>query len=719
MPSRRAAAALLPPARSRAAWMRSRSKTSRSKPSSSTSRRGSGRAPERRRDVLLADLVRRRPGSARARGRSRARARSRASAGRASRSPGRRRRASRRGARARREEPLDERRDVLAPLAQRRHVDREDVEPVEEVLRGTRRPRTACGEVAVGGRDDAHVDLARLGGADRHELAAPGGTAAASPGSPAVISPISSRKSVPPSAAARWPAFRSVAPVKAPFSWPKSSLSSSVSGSAAQCTSTNGRRGAPARGSARSARPGSCRCRSRRGAARSRRSRRPAAPARAPRCIGRALRHEVGREPREQPLALALGLALRRRAGRTRRRSSSIANGLSQVVRGARLHRRDGALGGGVGGHQDHLGRLRQRARRARSTASPSTSGMRRSVSTTSNGAAREPRERLPAALHPRHLVAVELQRLGEELARAWARRPPPGRAPCLDSTRRGRRDLEGRPGPPPARSASVPPCRSTSRRDTASPSPVPPSWPVTNGSNRRPRASAGDARARRPHREPTSPSRDPPRISTGARARPAPRSRAGSRAPAGAGRHRPATGGSASRRRPHDEIAEAAPRSRGPPPPQLTEVDRASSAAPVGGELEEVLGEPAEPLHLAEDVVESARSARRARPARSRDSSTAARMIPSGLRISCARPRPPCATSASPRAARAAASRARRSERRLPRREHGERDGAERREHHADPERPAQAGRAPRRTPCPPRARAPPCPRPPGRIGK
>ena len=33
-------------------------------------------------------------------------------------------------------------RDVLAPLAQRRHVDREDVEPVEEVLRGTsaRRP---------------------------------------------------------------------------------------------------------------------------------------------------------------------------------------------------------------------------------------------------------------------------------------------------------------------------------------------------------------------------------------------------------------------------------------------------------------------------------------------------------------------------------------------------------------------------------------------------
>ena len=50
------------------------------------------------------------------------------------------------------------------------------------------------------------------------------------------ISPISSRKSVPPSASSNRPSRRSAAPVNAPFSCPNSSLSSSVSGSAAQLT---------------------------------------------------------------------------------------------------------------------------------------------------------------------------------------------------------------------------------------------------------------------------------------------------------------------------------------------------------------------------------------------------------------------------------------------------------------------------------------------------
>ena len=54
------------------------------------------------------------------------------------------------------------------------------------------------------------------------------------------ISPISSRKMVPPSASSNRPSRRSAAPVKAPFSWPNSSLSSSVSGSAAQLTAMNG-----------------------------------------------------------------------------------------------------------------------------------------------------------------------------------------------------------------------------------------------------------------------------------------------------------------------------------------------------------------------------------------------------------------------------------------------------------------------------------------------
>ena len=54
------------------------------------------------------------------------------------------------------------------------------------------------------------------------------------------ISPISSRKRVPPSASSKRPWRRSTAPVKAPRSWPKSSDSRRVSGSAAQLTATKG-----------------------------------------------------------------------------------------------------------------------------------------------------------------------------------------------------------------------------------------------------------------------------------------------------------------------------------------------------------------------------------------------------------------------------------------------------------------------------------------------
>ncbi len=58
-------------------------------------------------------------------------------------------------------------------------------------------------------------------------------------------SPISSRKSVPPSAAAMRPRRAELAPVNAPRTWPKSSLSSSASGMAPQFTGTRAR---PARG---------------------------------------------------------------------------------------------------------------------------------------------------------------------------------------------------------------------------------------------------------------------------------------------------------------------------------------------------------------------------------------------------------------------------------------------------------------------------------------
>jgi len=55
-----------------------------------------------------------------------------------------------------------------------------------------------------------------------------------------LISPISSRKSVPPSAASKRPSRLPAAPVNEPFSCPNSSLSSSVSESAAHDTLMNG-----------------------------------------------------------------------------------------------------------------------------------------------------------------------------------------------------------------------------------------------------------------------------------------------------------------------------------------------------------------------------------------------------------------------------------------------------------------------------------------------
>ena len=54
------------------------------------------------------------------------------------------------------------------------------------------------------------------------------------------MSPISSRKSVPPAASRKRPGRDSIAPVKAPRSWPNSSLSSSSRGIAAALTATKG-----------------------------------------------------------------------------------------------------------------------------------------------------------------------------------------------------------------------------------------------------------------------------------------------------------------------------------------------------------------------------------------------------------------------------------------------------------------------------------------------
>ena len=57
---------------------------------------------------------------------------------------------------------------------------------------------------------------------------------------PTSMSPISSRNTVPPSASSKSPFLAVLASVKAPFSWPNSSLSRRVEGTAAQLMATNG-----------------------------------------------------------------------------------------------------------------------------------------------------------------------------------------------------------------------------------------------------------------------------------------------------------------------------------------------------------------------------------------------------------------------------------------------------------------------------------------------
>ena len=115
----------------------------------------------------------------------------------------------------------------------------DDVEPVEQVLaeraRGDRRL-----QVAVGRGDEP--DVGRRGSWSRRpaRTSAPGGTGGAWAGAAAGRSPTSSRKSVPPSAAATLPAASRTAPVNAPRTWPNRSLSSRSGLRLGQLTVTNG-----------------------------------------------------------------------------------------------------------------------------------------------------------------------------------------------------------------------------------------------------------------------------------------------------------------------------------------------------------------------------------------------------------------------------------------------------------------------------------------------
>ena len=129
--------------------------------------------------------------------------------------------------------------------AQRRHHDGHDVEAVVEVLAERRRARPSRrGPGASRRRSARRPSRSACRRAARTSRSCRRRSSFTCIGRG--MSPISSRKSVPPSASSMRPGLRQAAPVKAPFSWPNSSLSSSASGSAAQWTATNGpaRRGA-------------------------------------------------------------------------------------------------------------------------------------------------------------------------------------------------------------------------------------------------------------------------------------------------------------------------------------------------------------------------------------------------------------------------------------------------------------------------------------------
>ena len=142
---------------------------------------------------------------------------------------------------AARQEVRGERRDVLAAFAQRRQLNLDGVEAVQQVLAeaalGDFSPaRSAFVAESTRTFDASRATIRRAG--TRRSAARAGASACCASGMLA----ISSRNSVPPSASSKQP-MRSVrASVNAPLTWPKSSLSSTPSDSPPALTATNGLR---------------------------------------------------------------------------------------------------------------------------------------------------------------------------------------------------------------------------------------------------------------------------------------------------------------------------------------------------------------------------------------------------------------------------------------------------------------------------------------------
>ena len=357
MPSRRAARVRLKPVFTRA-WARQRRSISSRVPPSSSPAALAGACWSGRRAGRRDGSRRRRRARARARGRCAARGRCPASrsARAAPRRRGRTRTVAARG--ERREEVAGQRAQVLGPLAERRQLDRHHVEPVVEVLaEAARRDRVL--EVAVRGRDDAHVDAQRPAVPPTRWNSPSCSTRSSFAWSePGQLADLVEEQRAAVRRLEAGPAASACAPVKAPLARGRRARPRAGSpGSAAQFTFTKRPRAALRERGGAPRRPPPCRCPTRRAAARS--------PGRA-RCgaaCSTSVAHRPG-SPRRCPStatpASAAGLAVaavRRRQQRADQRDQVVLHGerLGQVVDGAALQRLARGVDRGEGGHHHHL----------------------------------------------------------------------------------------------------------------------------------------------------------------------------------------------------------------------------------------------------------------------------------------------------------------------------------------------------------------------------
>ncbi len=129
--------------------------------------------------------------------------------------------------------------NISTAFAQRGQYDLNSIDPVIQIV-----PEFSLGyrlwNVSVGRAENTHVDLNFLRSAQALKISVLQHAKQRLACNCGLISAISSSNNVPPSASSNFPGRAAFAPVNAPRSWPNNSLSSKVSGIAAQLIFTNG-----------------------------------------------------------------------------------------------------------------------------------------------------------------------------------------------------------------------------------------------------------------------------------------------------------------------------------------------------------------------------------------------------------------------------------------------------------------------------------------------